>query len=604
MFRYLALAWDTDAEGPCAAARRLAAGLRDADGWPAALDRPGLLVFTSGERPGVNQGYPLNNHRGVVLGKLFGRHGAPTPVDHFCAHPDESAAIVATGAQPLIERHWGRYVAFLESPDGGFRVLRDPSGTLPCYHLDHEGVDVVFSWLEDVLELLPSVPQPAVSWEHLVAHLGGGELTGRPTALEGIRQVMAGELVPVGGHRESARFAWKASDHACLNPLEDAAVAAGALRRTVMTCARSWASCYDALILRLSGGVDSSILAACLSDERTSARVTCLNYHSPGADSDERPYARLAAARARRELVELERDEGFRLERVLDVAPTPNPSNYLGRLVAQMDADLASMVGAQAMFTGAGGDQLFFEFYRWWPAADYLRLRGIDRGLPGALMDAARLGRVSLWSAAGHALADRFRVRPPSAPLDRPWALATEALWARPRHAEAFHHPAFADAAGLPIGKLMQVQQLTHVGGYYDPYQRAAAPELVNPLFSQPLIELCLRIPTYLLARDGRPRGLVRQAFSDDLPPEIVRRRSKGGLQELISAVLQRNLDFARQILLDGQLVRQGLLDRRRVESALAGGPGAAPGQAGEIHMFIGVEAWLQRCSAPRRPPA
>jgi asparagine synthase (glutamine-hydrolysing) len=289
---------------------------------------------------------------------------------------------------------------------------------------------------------------------------------------------------------------------------------------------------------------------------------------------------------------------------VLDVARTPNPSNYVGRLVAQMDADTADLVGAQAMFTGAGGDQLFYEFYRWWPAADYLRLRGIDRGLGGVLMDAARLGKVSVWSAAWHALVDRFRVQPPAAPLARPWALATEALWARPRHAEAFHHPAFAEGAGLPIGKLMQVQQLTHVGGYYDPYQRAAAPELVNPLLSQPLIELCLRIPTYLLARDGRPRGLVRQAFSDLLPPEIVRRRSKGGLQELLDTVLQLNLDFARQVLLDGELVRQGLLDRRRVESALAGGPGAAPGRAGEIHMFIGVEAWLRRFGTAGRPSA
>lgn len=603
MFRYLALAWDPDRPLPAAAARRHAAGLRGATGWRIALDRPGLLVGCTGERPGINQAYPLDHHRGVVLGKLFDPHGAPTPVDHFRARPGESDAVGRQGAGPLIERHWGRYVAFTESPEGGFRVLRDPSGTLPCLHLNHDGVDVVFSWLEDLLALLPDLPGPAVNWAHLVAHLGGGELTGAPTALDGIRQVLAGELVPVGAHHERARFAWRATDHAHAKPLDDVAEASAALRRTVMACARSWASCYDTLLLRLSGGIDSSILASCLSASRTRARVTCLNYHSAGADSDERPYARLAAARAGRELVEAERDDSFRLERVLDVARTPNPSNYLGRLVVQTDADLASVLGAPALFTGAGGDQLFFEFYRWWPAADYLRSRGIDRGLPGALVDAARLGKVSVWRAAGHALADRFRVRPPAAPLDRPWTLATDALWAPPRNAARLHHPAYADGAGLPIGKLMQVQQLTHHGSYYDPYQRAAAPEIVNPLLSQPLIELCLRIPTFVLARGGRPRGLVRQAFADDLPPEIVRRRSKGGLQELLATVLQRNLGFARQMLLDGELVRHGLLDRRRVESALAGGPGAAPGRVAEIHMFIGVEAWLQRLSAAQRSP-
>ncbi|MBE0547905.1 MAG: hypothetical protein IH627_09685 [Rubrivivax sp.] len=146
----------------------------------------------------------------------------------------------------------------------------------------------------------------------------------------------------------------------------------------------------------------------------------------------------------------------------------------------------------------------------------------------------------------------------------------------------------------------MQVQQVTHFGGYYDPYQRHAAPELVNPLLSQPLIELVLRIPTYVLTLGGRGRGLARRAFAQDLPPEIVSRRSKGGLQEQITTILARNLAFARQVLLDGELVRRGLIDRSRLERALSGGPGAV-GRAGEIHMYIGVEAWLQRWSASRR---
>ncbi|MBE0550263.1 MAG: M20/M25/M40 family metallo-hydrolase [Rubrivivax sp.] len=116
------------------------------------------------------------------------------------------------------------------------------------------------------------------------------------------------------------------------------------------------------------------------------ARVTCINYHSPGIDSDERSYARLAAARAQRELIERERIAGFRLESILHAAPTPTPGNHVGRMgSAQMDAEVAAAHGASALFTGGGGDQLFFEFRQCWPAADYLCLRGLDRGFTAAV---------------------------------------------------------------------------------------------------------------------------------------------------------------------------------------------------------------------------
>lgn len=505
-----------------------------------------------------------------------------------------------TAGRLLVERYWGRYVAFIEAGPSSFLVVRDPSGALPCFRMQHAGVQVVFSWLEDVLGRMPSVVLPSVDWECLAAHIASGELTGHPTSLSGVSQILPGEGIHLGTRDGAAGFLWSPSEQASLAPIADPAQASEALREAVRRCVLAWASCYESILLRLSGGVDSLILACCLSEQDTRTRVICLNYHSPGSDSDERPYARLAAARAQRELVEIERDASFRLEQVLDVARTPSPMNYLGRFGARTDAELAAAVGAPAVFTGAGGDQLFLEFAQWWPAADYLRLHGPDSGFMAAAMDAARLGKVSVWRAARLALGDRFRRRPPPLHAARPWALATDAVWETMRHPRRFLHPAHADVSSLPIGKLMQVQQVTHFGGYYDPYQREAAPELVNPLLSQPLIELVLRIPTYVLTLGGRGRGLARLAFAQDLPPEIVRRRSKGGLQEQITTILTRNLAFARQVLLDGELVRRGLIDRSRLERALAGGPGAV-GRVGEIHMYIGVEAWLQRWPASRR---
>jgi asparagine synthase (glutamine-hydrolysing) len=129
---------------------------------------------------------------------------------------------------------------------------------------------------------------------------------------------------------------------------------------------------------------------------------------------------------------------------------------------------------------------------------------------------------------------------------------------------------------------------------YYDPFEREAAPEMVNPLLSQPLVELCLRLPSYVLTRGGRGRALARQAFAADLPPEIATRRSKGGMEEHIRAVLLDNLEFARGLLLEGELMRRGFIDRARVEALLCGPPATLASRAGEVHVCLGIEAWLR----------
>jgi asparagine synthase (glutamine-hydrolysing) len=595
MFRYVALSWDTRSASATSTASSLLNEIRGDTGLRQAFDGPGLQLLTAGEQGGINEVLPLADGRGVILGKVFDRDARAIPADHFALRPDESAAAVHSAGRLLVEKYWGRYVAFIASRHRGWRVLRDARGGLPCFRVQHHGVDIVFSWLEGILRSLISLPLPGIAWDCVAAHLAFGSLNGRPTALEGITQVLPGEAVPVGGDEAVSQLLWTPTACAGAEPIDDVPAACDALRGTVRRCVQAWAGTYPALVLRLSGGLDSSILASCLAADQIPVPVTCLNYHSPGADSDERAYARLAAQRAGRELVELRRTEDFTLEQILDLALTPGPVSYTGRFVTRMDMEVARLAGAPAMFTGAGGDQLFFEFQRWWPAADYLRMRGIDAGLPAALMNAARLGKVSLWRALRNAAADRLRKRMPPPPIDRPWSLATESVWATLSEPARYAHPAASDPAGLPIGKLMQVLQLLQVGAYYDPWHPETAPETVHPLLSQPLVELCLRIPTYLLTLHGRARGLAREAFAADLPVEIVNRRSKGGLQEVIQTILDRNLGLARQLVLEGQLASRGLIDRQRAEVALSAAAGPGSVKPGEIHLYIAVEAWLRR---------
>jgi asparagine synthase (glutamine-hydrolysing) len=516
--------------------------------------------------------------------------------------PTEADQIIDSDGRALIRDYWGRYVAFLPAATGGVQVLRDPSGTLPCWRLQHEGVGLAFSWLEDVLQALPEIPPPGVDGDGLAAHLLLGQIGGRACALEGIEQVVPGEAAPLVPGIGTSALLWNAVEQARDGAHRDVAGAADQLRHTTRACVRSWADCYDTILLRLSGGLDSAILLSCLDGSNSPARVTCLNYHSPGSDSDERSHARVAAAQAGRPLIEREREAEFRLDQVLDVARMPLPPSHVGRMgTSRMDAEIAAALGAVALFTGGGGDQLFFELRCTWPAADYLRTRGLDRGFLTAALDAARLGRVSLWNAIARAVADSLHPVDPCDGSGRHLMLADRQALGMVRPSDRFIHPALHAPHRLPIGKLHQVHDLSCAFDYYDPYQRQAAPELVNPLLSQPLLELCLALPTSVLTRRGRGRELARQAFAGDIPEQIASRRSKGGMEEHIAAVLQRNLPFARSLLLDGHLVQRGLLDRKRLEAALSGRPSPHAAHVGEIHNVIAIEAWLQRWASSTR---
>jgi len=595
MFRYFGFSWNVAVATQVAVAQRLEDAIRCAEGWQSAHASPGLRVFTLGSRAGVNESYPLPRSSGVVLGHLFRRWDSGPPSRHVDLSAGEGERILQTEGRALVDDYWGRYIAVIRPGGTGTFVLRDPSGTLPCFQKEIEGIAFLFSWLEDLLAFAPRLPALQVNWSAIAAFIALRSLGGRETALEGLSQVLPGQLTPLGDADTAPVTLWSATAIAGNSIEPEPGVAAAQLRQEVIDCVHAWASLYDAMLLRLSGGVDSAILLGGLSARPATMPITCLNYHSPGSDGDERGYARLAAAKAGLELIERERDAGVRLEDVVAVSRTPVPEIYVGRMGADLiDAEVASAHRARAMFTGGGGDQLFFQLRCTWPAADYLSRHGPDRKFVRLAVEAARLGNVSLWQSMWRAVADqRFRHDPVKDLGGTLTLVHRDAI--DDVHIERYIHPELSGDSGLPIGKFHHVQMLLHPAGYYDPYVREGAPELVNPLLSQPLVELCLRLPTWLLTQGGKGRGLARRAFAADLPREIATRQSKGGMGSYVTTVFRRNLSFARDLLLDGLLVRHGLLDKQRLEAALAGRLSSLGGSVGEIHHCIAIEAWLRQ---------
>jgi asparagine synthase (glutamine-hydrolysing) len=602
MFRYVAFVWNDED----AAARECARVLMHrhsgaGGGWSVGLKGRGVEVRYAGADNRACLAYPLADGDGLVLGTLFARpqEGISKPAPQPLGAAD-SHAVLASHGRHLIESFWGRYVAFLHDAQAGATwVLRDPTGGLPCYLLRRHEVDIYFSRLEDVLELLDAPLE--VNWPYLIASVCFLREHCAATALREVTQVLAGQCAETRAGLTHRHFHWDPLRLADTRAIEDPAAAVAAMRQCVREVIHAWASRYEHLLLSLSGGLDSSIVLACLKDAPSQPRIDCFHYYPLGADLDERAFARSAARKAGLELIERPRDSSFSLQPLLTVQPAPEPTNYPYFLEhSRHEAQLAAELGAAALVIGYGGDQLFYQERAEWAAGDFLHRRGLRPGVLRVALDAAQMDQISIWhvlrqAAGGYLLKRRWSLLPEAGRM-RP--LLVPSVIEQARRSPEFLHPLLRHPRGAPSGKLWHAHQLSQPYDFYDPLGREGDAERISPLYSQPLVELCLRIPVYVLTRGGWDRAVARRAFHDDLPPEIRNRRHKGGIEEHLRLTLEHNRPFLRELLLDGALVREGIVDRARLAEVLSGRATRIRVGASELLEYAGIEAWLRRSAA------
>ncbi|MDC8640154.1 asparagine synthase C-terminal domain-containing protein, partial [Xanthomonas hortorum pv. hederae] len=86
------------------------------------------------------------------------------------------------------------------------------------------------------------------------------------------------------------------------------------------------------------------------------------------------------------------------------------------------------------------------------------------------------------------------------------------------------------------------------------------------PLLSQPVMEACLRVPTWMCVSEGKNRSVARAAFADAIPHDVLNRRSKGSYLNFAGVVYKENRVQLRGFLMSGCLRSQGLLDVTALE--------------------------------------
>ncbi len=532
-----------------------------------AIDVPGLSVWTLPGTPVVHG----EDGRSLAVGLLFER-ASGRRVQRIPAPMPEEREFAA--------RFWGAYVLFaMQGP--AHAVLRDPSGNVTACHRRIGAIDLYAS---DAALLACASPAPIrPDPEFLRDWLTYPFLRAARTGWEGTGEILPGTLRRVDGTAVEIREAWSPWDHARGNAvLDDFEEAAAGLRAAVLHAVPRLVDHAADPVIRLSGGLDSAIVAAALVNGGVRFRAVTFATRAP--DGDERHYSRAAARHWSIPLAELvEEPQVPDFGQAGPVALRP-PANAVLQLLHRAIESHLAQTGGDLVLGGTGGDNVFCFLGSASPVLDALRMRG-PGGAASAVRDLARMHGTTV-SAVMRAAWRRSRQ-----PMAR-WRRDDTFLAPGAAAEEPQPHPWLEPPARTPRGKLEHLQSIVSIGHFLaepGPGRTAA----IHPLLAQPVLEACLRIPTWLWVRGGRDRAVARRAFADLLPPAIATRRSKGGLGSMVSAAYLAGRGQLEDLLLGGKLAAMGLLDREAIAATLR-----RPGdpEAGYLRLLdiAAAETWLR----------
>jgi asparagine synthase (glutamine-hydrolysing) len=536
-----------------------------------------LVVFASPETEYLLFG----EDRGLLIGRLFRGVDPGKRVETLSL--SESRHAGWSGGKSLLSDMWGGYAALLRD-DGKVVLLRDPSGAIPVHLCAIDDVHCFFSHAELAQDL--GLEGRDVDEEFLRQWLSFPFLRTKRTGIAGVEELLPGTSRTVNGDQVSIApiwTPWKVASTA--GQFGDFEEAARQVRAVALGTVGVQLAGLGQPILELSGGLDSSIVAACLAAAGQPFRA--VNFATSLPDGDERDYARIVANALGVRLAEIGEDP-----RALDLGPgvgrglRPSLSPVLQPLNRAF-AVHAQHVGADHFVTGAGGDNLFCYLTTATPFLDATRALGLAKSL-GVLRDVAELGNCTIWTALNYAIRKRL-------------ALARRPVWKRderflaPKAVAAVpdDHPWLDAPHDMPPGKVEHVVSLVRAQHFLEP-EYPSGEAIIHPLLNQPLIELCLSIPTWFWLRGGRNRAVARAAFADLLPEEIILRRTKGRLESMCARAYETNRERLAGLLLDGELAKRGLLDLSRLESYLR--VASPPRDVDYFRIFdlASLELWLR----------
>lgn len=484
--------------------------------------------------------------------------------------------------EEILRDSWGPYV-FLAAAGGGHLVLRDPSGAIPVYYAEAGGLQVYAS---DAALLELAWPQPFRPDLDFIRHwLTYPFLRAARTGAQGVSELLPGTCLRAGPSTREILQAWSpfaftGRDKASAG-FEDAAAA---LRAEILRTVPALATAAGEVAVQLSGGLDSSIVAAALHSKGVGFRA--LTFATLGPDGDERRYAGEMARRCGASLTELIEEPSRLVLEPAAAGPLRPPANPLLQTLHRAIGVQLALLGRDVVLDGAGGDNVFASLNTASPAIDAFRREGSAAAVR-TLGDVAQVHVCTFWAAARSALRRLRRGDPSRWPRDTSF-LADGAAPSAPEP-----HPWLAHRPDLLPGTADHLRMIAGIFHFLaDPAPMAAV--TLHPLLAQPILETCLSIPSWLWIAGGRDRAVAREAFRGLVPDTILERRRKGSLESMLMKNYMSGRPLLERLLLEGRLTECGIINSAAVAAYLRQPSEPRDARYIRIVEIAAAEQWLR----------
>ncbi|MCH8686698.1 asparagine synthase-related protein [Pedomonas mirosovicensis] len=372
------------------------------------LDNDNLIVYTFTSVPEFFQIIRVGSS-GIIAGKIFKKKDRVSNSLRQETFTDLSVEeIMQSDGKALISNYWGHYIAVcLNEASGNGFALHSPLGGIPLYYTNICDCKVFFSRPVDMASMELSKWQ--IDWDYLKFHERYYFLDTEDSGFQEVRKILHGRRLKFSIDHEELENLWPLSD-LCKpidygSPYEQARI----FRDTLVDCVGAWASCFDRVCLRLSGGLDSSVVASAIWLSGVATDVICYNFYGPTAEGDEREYARAVTEKLGYKLIEIaDKPANQRYDLLPKFPLSAKPlDEIISAFRGPTEFPILESTNSKVVFSGMPGDAIFFQGNVNF-ATDYLIDRGFDLGFIRAARWAARRTKQSIWAIVFDALHYRF----------------------------------------------------------------------------------------------------------------------------------------------------------------------------------------------------